>query len=147
MRTLSINNRQEEVSFSILDIICDGEWVWIAIFCVSCEYVWRVVILVRANLQRRRRNLKGYIAECTKTLKRHFECSLLADETVVAANYTEFGAMHHRGCAVSCGRHCRFCMAGYCFVYRAYDLRNIKEGVNGRNSVKVGLMGNAIRGR
>lgn len=92
---------------------------------------------------------KGYdIAEgVPKTIKRHFEMLTSGGETVVATNYTEFGAMYIIEVARGCGRHCRFCMAGYCFrVPRVRPLDILKEGVERAEKLgkRVGLMGAAI---
>ena len=92
---------------------------------------------------------KGYdiVEGVPKTIKRHFEMLTSGGETVVATNYTEFGAMYIIEVARGCGRHCRFCMAGYCFrVPRVRPLNILKEGVERAEKLgkKVGLMGAAI---
>lgn len=68
-------------------------------------------------------------------------------ETVVATPHTEFGAMYLIEIARGCGRHCRFCMAGYCYRKpRVRPLSYVKEAVlRGKKlGKKIGLMGAAI---
>ena len=82
-----------------------------------------------------------------KIIRRHFEPLTSGGETVIATNFTEFGAMYIIEVARGCGRHCRFCMAGDCFrVPRVRPLDILKEGVDRAEKLgkKVGLMGAAI---
>ena len=68
-------------------------------------------------------------------------------ETVVATEHTSFGAMYLIEIARGCGRHCRFCMAGYCYRRpRIRPLQYIKDAVLRGKALhkKIGLMGAAI---
>lgn len=68
-------------------------------------------------------------------------------ETVIMTPDTEFGKLYLIEIARGCGRHCRFCMAGYCFRNpRVRSLDAVKESVLRAKPYmnKVGLMGAAI---
>ena len=68
-------------------------------------------------------------------------------ETAIVANQTEFDSLYLVEVARGCGRHCRFCMAGYCFrPPRSRSVETIRHGVENaamRNK-KVGLVGAAV---
>ena len=142
----------EGIVSRVLDIIRDGKMEGLdrhAILCqlanISGVYVPSLYVPIYSDDG----EFKGYhIAEgAPKTIKRHFEMLTSGGETVVATNYTEFGAMYIIEVARGCGRHCRFCMAGYCFrVPRVRPLEILKEGVDRAEKLgkKVGLMGAAI---
>ena len=142
----------EGIVSRVLDIIRDGKMEGLdrhAILCqlanISGVYVPSLYVPIYSDDG----EFKGYdIAEgAPTTIKRHFEMLTSGGETVVATNYTEFGAMYIIEVARGCGRHCRFCMAGYCFrVPRVRPLDILKEGVDRAEKLgkKVGLMGAAI---
>lgn len=70
-----------------------------------------------------------------------------AGETVILSPNTEFSNMYLVEIARGCGRHCRFCMAGYCFRRpRSRSLKTVMRGVDNaaEQNAKVGLMGAAI---
>ena len=82
-----------------------------------------------------------------KTIRRYYQPVVREGETVVVTDFTEFGAMYIVEVARGCGRHCRFCMAGYCYrTPRVRDLDTLKAGVDRAAALgkKVGLMGAAI---
>lgn len=91
----------------------------------------------------------GYQAEegaPRRVLRRHAPL-VRSGETVVATDFTEFGSMYIVEVARGCGRHCRFCMAGYCYRKpRVRPLEILKAGVDraAKLGKKVGLMGAAI---
>ncbi|MEG6585963.1 TIGR03960 family B12-binding radical SAM protein [Dendrosporobacter sp. 1207_IL3150] len=67
--------------------------------------------------------------------------------TVIVTSDTEFKEMYLIEVARGCGRHCRFCMAGYCFRRpRVRSLNKILDAVRQAKNLKakVGLMGAAI---
>ena len=142
----------EGIVSRVLDIIRDGKMEGLdrhailrQLADVSGVYVPSLYVPIYSD----NGEFKGYdIAEgVPTTIKRHFEMLTSGGETVVATNYTEFGAMYIIEVARGCGRHCRFCMAGYCFrVPRVRPLEILKEGVDRAEKLgkKVGLMGAAI---
>ena len=67
--------------------------------------------------------------------------------SAIVTDGTEFEDMFIVETARGCGRHCRFCMAGYCFRKpRNRDLKNIIADIEKRpaRTKKVGLMGAAV---
>ena len=142
----------EGIVSRVLDIIRDGKMEGLdrhailrQLANISGVYVPSLYVPIYSD----NGEFKGYdIAEgVPKMIKRHFEMLTSGGETVVATNYTEFGAMYIIEVARGCGRHCRFCMAGYCFrVPRVRPLEILKEGVDRAEKLgkKVGLMGAAI---
>ncbi|WP_196594151.1 TIGR03960 family B12-binding radical SAM protein [Pectinatus sottacetonis] len=65
--------------------------------------------------------------------------------TIIKSNHTEF-SFYLIETARGCGRHCRFCMAGYCFRRpRNRSLKAIKEMIEAvPPQKKIGLMGPAV---
>jgi radical SAM superfamily enzyme YgiQ (UPF0313 family) len=67
--------------------------------------------------------------------------------SAIVSPYTEFANMFIVEVARGCGRHCRFCMAGYCFRKpRTRNLERLLEDIRRRpaQTAKVGLMGAAV---
>ena len=67
--------------------------------------------------------------------------------SAIVSPYTEFANMFIVEVARGCGRHCRFCMAGYCFRKpRTRNLERLLEDIRKRpaQTAKVGLMGAAV---
>lgn len=67
--------------------------------------------------------------------------------SAIVTGGTEFEDMYIVEVARGCGRHCRFCMAGYCFRKpRPRSLENILQDIANRpeRAKKVGLMGAAV---
>lgn len=68
-------------------------------------------------------------------------------QSVIVTDRTEFKNMYLIEIARGCGRHCRFCMAGYCFRRpRTRSIHCIEEAIVEAKEfrAKVGLMGAAI---
>lgn len=68
-------------------------------------------------------------------------------ETAIVTKDTEFDSMYLIEVARGCGRHCRFCMAGYCFrPPRSRSVESIRKSVATANlhGKKVGLVGAAV---
>ena len=67
--------------------------------------------------------------------------------SAIVSPYTEFANMFIVEVARGCGRHCRFCMAGYCFRRpRNRNLDLLLQDIRQRpeQTAKVGLMGAAV---
>lgn len=89
------------------------------------------------------------LADVPKTIRRRWVANLDKYEarSVIVTSHTEFKNMYLVEVARGCGRHCRFCMAGYCFREpRVRSLANIEGAVLKAKDyrAKVGLMGAAI---
>ena len=83
------------------------------------------------------------------TIKRQWVRQLdnFSGNSAILSSETEFENMYIIEVARGCGRHCRFCMAGYCFRRpRARNLEKIIKAIKERpaRSKKVGLMGAAV---
>jgi len=68
-------------------------------------------------------------------------------QTAIITANTEFRDMFLIELARGCGRHCRFCMAGYCFRRpRVKSLQNIEKSLQqaATHNAKVGLVGAAV---
>ena len=83
------------------------------------------------------------------TIKRQWvrEIDNYPHTTAIMSSGTEFEDMYIVEVARGCGRHCRFCMAGYCFRKpRPRQLEHIIADIERRpaRTKKVGLMGAAV---
>lgn len=89
------------------------------------------------------------IAAVPKSIRRRWIVNLDKYEahSVITTSHTEFKNMFLIEVARGCGRHCRFCMAGYCFRKpRVRSLEKLEKAVllAKQYQAKVGLMGAAI---
>lgn len=81
--------------------------------------------------------VRQYVQDLTKNMA----------TSAIITNETEFAKMFIVEVARGCGRHCRFCMAGYCFRRpRNYSLAQIIQSIENRlpQATKIGLMGAAV---
>ena len=105
--------------------------------------------LSRAETLRRLSDVEGvYVPSAAKVTKRQWLEDLDAHpaHTVIVTDDTEFN-MYLIETARGCGRHCRFCMAGYCFRRpRNRSLEVLKTEIEAAEAYgkKIGLMGAAI---
>lgn len=75
------------------------------------------------------------------------ELDLYPHTSAIVTEQTEFAGMYIVEVARGCGRHCRFCMAGYCFRKpRNRKLEALWQDISQRpaEAKKVGLMGAAV---
>ena len=105
--------------------------------------------LSRAETLRRLSDVEGvYVPSAAKVTKRQWLRDLDSHpaHTVIVTDDTEFN-MYLIETARGCGRHCRFCMAGYCFRRpRNRSLEVLKAEIEAAETYgkKIGLMGAAI---
>ena len=89
-----------------------------------------------------------YHAESKQIKRRRIDqLDRFSGETAIIASGTEFDSLYLIEVARGCGRHCRFCMAGYCFrPPRSRSLASIRQGIdNARGQQrKIGLVGAAV---
>lgn len=91
----------------------------------------------------------GCSASAPATIKRQWvrDIDKYPHTTAILSSGTEFEDMYIVEVARGCGRHCRFCMAGYCFRKpRPRQLEQIIADIERRpaRTKKVGLMGAAV---
>lgn len=89
------------------------------------------------------------LADVPATIKRQWvkDIDAYPHTSAILTSETEFEDMFIVETARGCGRHCRFCMAGYCFRKpRPRTLANIIEDIAKRpeRTKKIGLMGAAV---
>jgi len=79
--------------------------------------------------------------------RRIMQLDRFSGETAIVAHNTEFDSLYLVEVARGCGRHCRFCMAGYCFrPPRSRSLASIRRGIESakKQQRKIGLVGAAV---
>lgn len=91
----------------------------------------------------------NYLESAPEKISRQWvrELDLYPHTSTIMTQGTEFENMYIVEVARGCGRHCRFCMAGYCFRKpRARDLDVLLDKIKNRpvETKKVGLMGAAV---
>lgn len=89
-----------------------------------------------------------YYDEATRVKRRRIHrLDRFSGETAIIASNTEFDSLYLIEVARGCGRHCRFCMAGYCFrPPRSRSLESIRMGIENarKQRRKIGLVGAAV---
>ena len=89
-----------------------------------------------------------YHAESKQIRRRRIdELDRFSGETAIISSGTEFDSLYLIEVARGCGRHCRFCMAGYCFrPPRSRSLVSIRQGIENarKQRRKIGLVGAAV---
>jgi radical SAM superfamily enzyme YgiQ (UPF0313 family) len=89
-----------------------------------------------------------YHAESKQIIRRRIDhLDRFSGETAIISSGTEFDSLYLIEVARGCGRHCRFCMAGYCFrPPRSRSLASIRQGIDNarKQRRKIGLVGAAV---
>ena len=112
-------------------------------------YSARAEGLSRSETLQRLATVEGvYVPSTKRVIKRQWLKDLDSHpaHTVIVTDDTEFN-MYLIETARGCGRHCRFCMAGYCFRRprnRSLEVLRAEVEASKRFGKKVGLMGAAI---
>lgn len=144
----------EDVIHEILDVYAEGQqngWsrdeVLLKLAWVPGVYVPRFY----QSVYHKDGLLAGFerIADVPEKITRRWVKNIAAvpAETTVITADTEFSDMYLIEVARGCGRHCRFCMAGYCFRRpRVQSMAVLEQAVDRAQQYrqKVGLVGAAI---
>lgn len=140
----------EEVVQRILDLLYSGkdrQALLGELACVEGVYVPSLYEPVYDDAQ----NFVGMLpaAGAPSVIRRQWvrDIDAYPHRSLIVTPRTEFEDMYLVEVARGCGRHCRFCMAGYCFRKpRPRALKNIIEDIAARpkSAKKVGLMGAAV---